>query len=441
LRIKKSKRGDKKMFIKNQFAIKLFTVGCILIPIFGCMKISKKKSDTSDLSVPNVEQPLAEPETQNPLSSNGSSDSTGSTDEFDFDVDMQSVFFHFPNRWPSELFVEIEDQNQRTTFPISLSENSKKTWAFKWPAADRSIKFIFRSTLDQTINPLKQLIVRPPMVIRTNENIDLYNLIQINSLFDKIFIEELHLIKGAQLYLQNFSGQVIINKIISESGSIQSVPTNQKAVIDTAGLSGGRVEFTIRQGTGSLTLAALGENGGDGSAGSAPSTEKKGRKGEDGRPAEFGEPMNCSDCSIKITNFACVKDPTAGFPGGQGLKGHRGHPGQAGGNSGFYQVNLAPKNLKINLITKEGRGGQGGAGGLGGDGGDGGESGDGDVIDLLMSKFKYSKEKAKAYGSKSLFLTTINPKCQPGRRGDDGLRGPDGDFGSNGADGLNERPD
>lgn len=420
--------------------VRYFTIGFSLVLFFGCMKISKKNSEQTTAPPTQTTQPKSNDEIAPPTTTNEIQTTGLVQGQFDFEVNQQTVLFQFPAHWPQEIYVEINDQNQQTTFPLVFARDENKMWIYKWPATDRSIKFIFRSTLDKTTPPLKDLEARPPFSIQTSENIDLYDLIKLNPQFDKIYIEELHLIKGSQIFLRNYSGQVIINKLISESGSIQTFSTNQKAAMDTAGRSGGRVEFKISQGQGFLTLAALGENGGDGSAGSVPSANLKGRKGEDGHPSEFGPESMCVgvDCALFFPTSPCLKSPGDGFPGGQGLKGYRGYPGQVGGNSGYYQVSTSIKELKINVVTRAGMGGQGGVGGAGGEGGAGGDGGDGAMIGYVMSKYKYTKEKATAVAPN--FTLGISPSCPTGRKGNDGPRGPDGDLGLNANDGLNERP-
>ncbi len=98
-------------------------------------------------------------------------------------------------------------------------------------------------------------------------------------------------------------------------------------------------------------------------------------------------------------------------------------------------VSSSVGSVKINIIAKEGKGGHGGVGGAGGEGGFGGEIGDGDLMDLYIGKFKFSKEQAAA---NRINVKSFDPACKPARVGQKGPQGPAGDFGLDGLDGVNE---
>lgn len=395
----------------------------------SCMKISKKNSEAKTEQSAPVPEPVLTPQAQVEIQKKPGV-------SLDYDLTDEGITFQFPTSWPETIFVEVVDQEQRITIPLILNPENK-TWNFKWPGKDRKFGFIFRSQLDKKAEALKEIEVLPPLIVKTSQNVDLVATYRINSNFEKIVFQQLHLLKGAQIFLKTFTGQVIINELYSEAGTVQTFPTNDKASVGTPGLSGGRVEFKINSGEGHLSLAALGQHGGDGSAGAAPDESLRGRQGEPGHIAEFGEPNYCNPSSSICFNptYPCLKNPTDSSPGYQGLKGYRGYPGQSGGNSGLYSVLSSATSVKTNIIAKEGKGGHGGAGGAGGEGGYGGEIGDGDKMDLLIGKFKFSKERAAADRFNSW---QFDPACKPGRVGQKGPKGPEGDFGLDGLDGVNE---
>lgn len=405
----------------------------------GCMKITKKNANAQNSEVKNETPTPQSPTPQSPTEPFIQIQKKALT-KMEFEITNEDIQFLFPQDWPESIYVEVIDNDQRTTIPVIL-DSETKSWNFKWPGKDRKFGFNFRNTIDKNIPPLKSLEALPPLDITTAENFDLVSKYGINNNFEKIVFSRLQLLKGAKLYLNSFSGQVILNDVFSESGSIQTFPTNLKADIGTEGVSGGQVDFKILSGQGNLSLMALGQPGGDGSTGPAPDESLRGRQGEPGRLGEFGEPGYCNPNSGSFcfqTTYACLKDPTNSSPGYQGLRGFRGFPGRNGGNSGLYSVSTNSSEVKVNIVAKEGKGGRGGYGGDGGEGGFGGEIGDGAGSDLLIGKFKYSKEKVMAEKNTALLLIRFDPACNQAVRGPVGPKGPHGDQGADGLDGVNE---
>lgn len=400
----------------------------------SCMKISKKGANQQ-----NANPTVSEVKSVTPVEPLNQFQKKVVT-KLEFEITNEDIQFLFPLDWPESLFVEVIDQEQRTTIPIHLNSENK-LWTFKWPGKDRKFGFIFRSNIDKNILPLKTVEALPPLDITTSDDIDVVAKFGINTNFEKIVFSRLHLLKSAKLYLSTFSGELVLNEVYSEAGSIQTFPTNFKAALDTDGVSGGRVEFKILSGEGHLSLMALGQHGGDGSGGLAPNESLRGRQGHPGRLAEFGPPEYCNPISNTFcfaTIYPCAKDPTNSADGGQGLKGFTGFPGRNGGSSGLYSIVTNSSQVKTNVVAKEGKGGRGGYGGAGGEGGYGGDIGDGAGSDLLIGKFKFTKEKVIADQGRSLLLIRFDPACNPAIKGGIGPTGLPGDPGADGLDGVNE---
>lgn len=409
----------------------LFVLVISSLILTSCMKISKKQRESKTDQVASTPEitPVSTPQIQIETQKKAAL-------KLEYDITEESIEFYFPLSWPENIFVEIVDLEQRTTIPLNLNPDDK-SWSFEWPSKDRKFGFIFRSQFDKKVEALKEIEVLPPLSLKTSQNLDLVATYGITANFEKIVFQRLELMKGAQIFLKTFSGQVIINELHSEFGTIQTFPSNDKANLGESGLSGGHVEFIIKKGDGNLSLVARGQHGGDGIEGPAPDEKLRGRQGESGQLAEFGNANYCDPSSLLciISTYSCVKSPTDSSPGYQGLKGYRGNPGKDGGNSGLYFVSSSIPTVKINVISKEGKGGSGGAGGAGGEGGFGGEVGDGGLYDFYMGKFKYSKEQVFALRFNPI---AFNPACTPAKIGQKGPQGPSGDFGPEGLDGINE---
>lgn len=423
-------------------------IGLTAVLVFtsmSCMKVSKKGTEKENQNPATQPEVLTTPVLQPTIASPGPevlSDfyklkSIG----FDYVVSNKEINFNFPREWPDLIYAEVIVDQSKIVIPVQ----NQRQWSFNWPSHDRKIQFRFHATPHVDVKPLKVAEILPPLNLKVDEVANLQSVWGLNTNVEKIFIEELTLGRQGKLLLGTFSGQVYIRKLQSENGSIQSFLTNQKAVKDQIGRSGGFVEFFVAAGSGNLNLTAIGEHGGDGSPGNQPDIHIKGTPGSDGVRSTFAfETPNCvglgQGCS-PIVIVRCITDPGPGSNGNRGDRGYPGLPGQNGGDSGRYLARHVPSEMSTTIFSREGSGGQGGHGGSGGEGGDGGLGGDGEFLDFLITNKKMSKESALETLKKPKFnflpMASL-AKCKAARNGEPGAPGLDGYPGANGTKGTNQ---
>lgn len=202
---------------------------------------------------------------------------------------------------------------------------------------------------------------------------------------------------------------LVVDEIISHSGTISTFPISTKPRAGGSGKSGGSLRLETRTGRGRLTILSHGQDGAQGTKGRVGASGSKGPRGRSGVSDSIVECLMPFQPAFCATRNYCKKQTGDGGLGGQGKKGGAGTQGGNGGNSAQVFVKIEDPS-QLNIFTDI-QVGLGGLGGLGGDGGKGGKGGDG-------GKRDHAKE------------------CRVAKQGPIGLRGPQGAQGRSGSDGL-----
>lgn len=182
-------------------------------------------------------------------------------------------------------------------------------------------------------------------------------------------------------------------------------------------VDGGKMQIEAERARGVIYFELRGRDGRSGAEGSALDPKSKGEPGKPGLDGELRR-VQVSSCSRpgSCSKKKCTRIPTSGEPGKEGPAGRKGGSGFRGGNTPELVVRIRDsKELRMDVLQREGRGGAGGNGGPGGPGGAGGKAGR--VI----------------YGKKA---TTFFPAdCGGAKEGEAGPQGPRGPSGDPGAEG------
>lgn len=197
-------------------------------------------------------------------------------------------------------------------------------------------------------------------------------------------INRLFFRKDARLVTQGQQFRIVVRKIISDDGVIESWPDGQTAPRNTAGRSGGLISIETDVGEGRLQVLARGENGGQGLNGSPGGA---GAVGPRGNNAEVKSETDCPFSFIPNfllregpghchTQYYCSRQTGDGGQGNQGFPGTPGARGLPGGDAAEVHILVhADSALQVVHSLLPGQGGAGGIGGPGGPGGGGGPPG------------------------------------------------------------------
>lgn len=217
--------------------------------------------------------------------------------------------------------------------------------------------------------------------------------------------------KDAVLKTQGLELNFVAQNMYVDNAQITTFGENtQPAEIGMPGLDGGNLHIKVNKIEGDIVFKMYGQKGGQGYPGLDNSNAPKGKDGAIGSPAEvkFGSPY----VSSGNPGFPprCLKNPTNGAPGDDGVVGGTGYEGAKGGNSGrVILIYDRADNFKANLISKAGDGGDRGVGGAGGPPGKGGAAG-----------------APPRKGAKFCPKASNGPDGKPGKQGDPGKRGEPG---------------
>lgn len=405
--------------------ISLVFVLALLVVSSGCMKV-KKKDESETEKATQVEQAV---ESQH-----------ASESKFDFDYEiedgLQNLRFQFPNDWPEVVVVEKTAMNEKSM--LREINMSKRIWKDSLVSHAKTSYRFFEKT-DKDLKLLEQLDVIPSVDYVVDNEVNLEELYGSLSQVRKIQIQNLELKTGAKIFLGDFKGVLLVDRLLSNQGSIQTFADGTRAK-NGNGRNVGEFKLKILDGEGTLRIFLNGEDGANGENGKAPDISLKGADGIDGSPAVFTH-TRTSDCNVGLVQvciipariFDCTAEPKAG---GNAKNGHQGFSGYPGGNGGSVMPivlqNLNPK-LSVEVLKRAGKGGAGGFGGQGGDPGNPGIGGDGAERDF--KKFLNIDPTDPTSVARSLGMVMGNT-CKAAVNGRPGSQGNQGDPGLSGKDGT-----
>ncbi|MBC7743053.1 MAG: hypothetical protein H7061_12705 [Bdellovibrionaceae bacterium] len=384
----------------------------ILFNFSACMKV-KKKGDEAKVALPAE---LGESQ-ENQINK-------GNQVNYRYIVDgranYQEVIFSFPADWPSEVIIKkTECIDGAKTSETLVKLDDSKTWK-DFLIGDNKTNYQFYKA-GSDLKVLDEVEVVPALSLDLTSDLNLAQKYKLNSKTRHIFFKSLKLNANTHLYIEDFSGNLKIDHLLSTQGSLQTFPENAKAKLGVSGRSGGLVKIEILNGEGDFTINMMGEAGGDGFTGETPSIALKGTSGKRGSVAGFANEY----ATTIITYIKCVAPGGPGTAGGKGSRGNPGKNGLNGGNSGRAIVYKNDLRLQISLYSVagiKGYGGVGGRGGAGGEGGLGGDGGDGDPPGTPSTS-------AWAGG----VAVSVTSACADGAQG---ANGPEGDAGVDGHVGV-----
>ena len=389
----------------------------LLVILSSCMKIKKKDSELPTAPAPAVIQ------MNNQVIQSKATESLQYNYEADQFSGLHKVRFTAALNWPKAVVLKKTDGEKVQEFAIEFNEEA--VWS-DLIISENKVNYKFFSKVESQLIPLDEVEVLPVLKLRLIEDLNLAQKYKLDQKTKVIYISSLEIGLQKHLYLEEFSGQIIIENIKSDSGFIQTFPLGARAALDVEGRSGGVLDVIIKSGSGILNIFMRGENGGKGRPAHSADSTLKGTIGAAGTPAEF---KNCriidSGYGINGALCSCSQSPAPGGKGGRGLKGFSGHDGKSAGHSGTATIFSNSRSLQLLLNAQEGSMGVGSQGGMGGDGGDGGMGGDGAEKD-----FKIRNQS---------ILVGLDAKCDMAGNGAAGDIGDFGSPGSNGNDGLKQK--
>lgn len=406
---------------------KISLVG-ILVFSLGCMKIQKKEEGKDQNQ--NVDQPA--PQTSSSSNEKEQEHKQELINELDFEYVNESdeVQFKFPSHWPHEVVVEKHRKTEKV-FSRKISKLNNG-WKDKIENSEKAHYKFFAKMSEQFIF-LDEIEVLPILDLHLTTDYRLDEVYEIGQRIRKIRIRNLVLEKNAKIFIGAFKGQLQIDQLRSENGSIQTFPVGQRAV-EKDGRNVGGFHLDIRSAQGELNLALVAESGAHGLNGNEPDLSLTGTAGSDGEPSSFKARGGdaCAGFSrgqicLVRTVYDCATEPGRGMTGGQGLAGFPGGDGSRGGSVEKVKLQNIPSSLKIEISRIVGEKGQGGEGGKGGKGGPGGKGGDGGKKDFLRVMKIDLQDPQNA-----LFAGMLGKTCMPAA---EGFQGPQGDKGLHGRDG------
>jgi len=445
---------------KNQIVFVLLGIGLLS----GCMKIQKKENKES--SAPVIATAPADPERVSPGAASvepqvevkKSPSIQKRTTVFQYHYELAKgektsdqgdnildrVQFEFPINTPQQLLVEktiLGDQKSGSAFLINLDVNGK--WNDVIVSSNKvNYKFYKKDQDGQKL--LNEVEVLPVLNLNLNQDLNLSSQYQINSKTKLIYFKSLEVSSEAHLFIQDFSGKIVIENLVSTNGTLQTFPTGQRADFGQNGRSVGDFEVNVINGSGRLNIIAIAESGGDGLPGQDPDESLRGRPGHIGEPAHFlsSGTSNCNGVSglcIRSDLYECRQPGAAGTMGGSGLRGYPGHDAGDGGSVKPVKVTSYTAQVDFSFLGRYGQKGLGGQGGAGGFGGNGGPGGDGGVRDFIRERGgdpDNQKDKVKY-----LFGVGLSKVCEPSSPGAVGPRGEVGANGHDGRDGILRIPE
>ncbi|MFZ3231294.1 MAG: hypothetical protein WA160_13885 [Pseudobdellovibrio sp.] len=403
-----------------------------LVVFTSCMKLKKKDEEgvtprnepvqiQATIEKPKAVEAYREELTYNYLEANAKA--------------LNQVQFFAPTDWPNALILKKIDKEIVTEIGIQFDAN--KIW-IDFLASENKITYKFYSKVGSELILLDEVEVIPILNLDLNEDLNLAQKYQLNSKTKLIYFSRLSIDDKSHLYFEDYTGKIVIQKLDSNSGYLQTFPHNGRASDGKNGRSGGHLEIQVISGSGTLNVFMIGESGGNGSPAKIPDTSLKGVTVAPGRRADFiMKPVG--DLGVVFT-YECITPPGIVIDGKNGLKGFPGNSGMMGGNSGSAFVENNSNKLQVILTSAGGKKGYKSEGGEGGEGGEPGIPGDGGAGDLEI----YLQENgAIKYPGFSTYLEVMHgiltKKCDAAKAGNSGAQGNQGDPGNDGSDGSAQK--
>lgn len=356
---------------------------------------------------------------------------------FDYELsefsDLHAIHFYAPEGWPRDVVVRIDEAGKITDRGETF--NAHQEWNDKLVSSNK-VTYQFFAKQGTQLFLLGEAEVLPVLDLDVTEDRNIAKEFKFSEKTKLIHIRRLKLTSQKHLYLENFSGTVVIDNLQSENGFIQTFPSNSQVAVDQIGRSGGEIKLQINSGFGKLTVFMKGENGGNGLPSKLPDDALKGPKGERTIPADFRSLGVTIDGWVQYETFECIKEPGLIFNGHQGLRGYDGNEGRSGGNTGSVEIKSYASDVKLAVTSEVGRGGKLSFGGVGGNGGEPGEPADGADKDLEMLLTKLNRQR-NPVTQQFIIPYNIKKACSRSGVGNWGLQGEHGNPGSqDGADGV-----
>lgn len=392
-------------------------IAIAMIFFASCMKVKKKGDDDSAAAV----SPEVTSNQSTPLIQAATALDTISYTYLASEKDgLDKIQFSKPINWSAKATLKKIDKENQTQVNVTFDENGQWT---DFLTTENKVTYQFYSELGQ----LQEVQVLPTLNLIVKDDLNLAKKFDLNEKTKVIHIRYLGIEASKHLYLEDFSGQLIIDNVETSDGTIQTFPESSRAEIGNDGKNGGLANVKIGSGSGNLTIVMAGQAGGNGVPAAKPDAALKGKNGERGARADFkiiqvmGPQINLNDVNL-VSTYACSVPPQNGGNGDHGKDGHQGNNGFKGGNSGIAIVENLSNALSIQLQSSAGKKGLGSIGGDGGEGGDPGPGGDGGAVDFEM----FLQETGN---SRSLPFEGCSPAL-PGARGGRGYQGSPGDDGT-----------
>ena len=397
---------------------KILSAGLILF-LASCMKIQKKGEEQKNENAVPLNRQTATVEKL---------DYT-----YDFSNSVQRVVFTIPRDWGTDVIVE-KFYKEKVMFQRELSLVGQN-WSDSL-SEDSKVKYRFHSKQAESLSEDVEVI--PALNLVVSEQINLSEKYELTSQVKKIYFQNLEIKSSGKLLIGDFKGEIIINKIQSDNGVLQTFAENQRADFEKDGRSVGGFNLLILEGSGFLKLNLFAEAGGDGKNGTGPDEKLTGSQGDEGAPANFEilPPETCfvfsNPICIPYILYNCITSPRDGGEGGQGEQGYSGTQAGHGGSVEKTDLVNHSNQLQVQIYKKAGQKGKGGLGGSGGRGGPGGLGGDGALRDFI----RFNKlNPDDPHSIEKLFLQKLGKTCTPAKQGPTGIRGEAGNNGHDGVDG------
>ncbi len=411
----------KKIKMEKAMKHKIFLFA--LLALTSCMKLKKKEDE--------VVKPQATEQAQVQVEAEKIFVNDRTELSFDYELtefsDLHTVHFYAPEGWPKDVVVRIDEAGKITDRGETL--NAHQEWSDKLLSSNK-VTYQFFTKQGAQLILLGEAEILPVLDLDLTEDRNLAKEFNFSEKTKLIRIRSLKIASQKHLYLENFSGKIVIDNLSTENGFIQTFPSNSQANVDQVGRSGGEINLQINSGSGKLIVFMKGENGGSGIPAKLPDDALKGAKGERTVPADF----LMTGLEARAPNevfynpsilLSCIKEPGLISNGHQGLRGYDGSEGRSGGNTGSIELKNFATNVQLAITSEVGRGGKlsiGGAGGLGGEPGDPADGADKDV-QIWFGNHGYQKNPAMGIYAIPYIITKACSRSGFGTWGPQGERG------------------
>ena len=207
-----------------------------IVTVSSCMKL-KKKDDEAAKPAPLAQ--AQEAKVEKPFVN----DRTELDYEYDISEDekeLPAVKFLASADWPSEIVItkkvlkDSEKEEQKT-----IHFDDKGEWK-DFITTENKVSYKFFSKVGTQSILLDEVEVLPVLDLKLTDDLNLAEKYKLNSKTKVIYIGNLEISQQKHLYLNDYSGQIIIQNINSSGGIIQAFAPLARAEVDQDGRSGGK---------------------------------------------------------------------------------------------------------------------------------------------------------------------------------------------------------